>query len=851
MKNELKIFISYSHQDEEYVTGFEKYFEPIKNKYNLKLWHDTKNKAGDKFQQKIDKNLNDSDIILLFVSANFFSSDACKKELKESLKLRNEKNAIIVPIILSTCAWKETELKDLLCVPKDGKPVSDFEDKNKAWEDVSNSIKKHIEELNQINNLKIEDSFKKFLESCEILEKAHQNKQNVSLEDIFVSPQLECFDELRESEETTINYQELEENITDYKAIVIAGDDQSGKTTLCKRLFLALKQKRYLPVYIFDKDKKLQGKIKNKIEKEFKEQYNSENIEYSKIMNRIIPIIDNFYLAKQKENHIKNLSEFKFSILIIDDIYGLNIKDKDIIKKHKHFRIKEFLPTLRNDLIQKWLQLTDKDSHNNDSYKELDEKTKLIDTTLGKIIGNGIVPSYPFFILTILSTYETVKPLDENITSQGHCYQALIYIALRKEIDNKDIDIYLNFMNVIAYKFFETQKKEFNEEELNSFITEYKEKYNLPFQEDNLLSKLIRVNILKKDSFGNISFKYDYLYFYFVAKYIAEHIDENKKTIDNIIANLHKNENAYITIFISHHSKDNYVLDEVVLNAMCLFDKYESATLEKKEISFLDNEVKNIIDASLPKPDESSEQHRAKQLEIESQIEESKNKKPLNEDEQDIDPLDLEIRRSIKTVEVMGRIIRNRAGSLENDRLKQIFENGMNVHLRFLKLFLELMKDKDQQEFIIDFIRDRLNKTVKESKEKISEQELKKIAEKIFWNLNFQFLYVVINKTIHSLGSDNLTNITNNVCDKINTPASFLIKHGILMWYSKNLQIDSLYKKTTEKTFSDTAKKLINYFIVSYCYMHKINYKDRQKLEQNFGFSSKKLLLNKPQKPTQ
>jgi len=50
--------------------------------------------------------------------------------------------------------------------------------------------------------------------------------------------------------------------------------------------------------------------------------------------------------------------------------------------------------------------------------------------------------------------------------------------------------------------------------------------------------------------------------------------------------NLHKDENAYIAIFISHHSKNAYILDEIILNAQCLFDKYKSATLSKEELSF-------------------------------------------------------------------------------------------------------------------------------------------------------------------------------------------------------------------------------------------------------------------------
>lgn len=845
MEDKIKIFVSYSHEDEQYITDFEKYFQPVEKKYDLNLYRDKLNKAGDQFKEKIDDNLNQADIVLLFVSKHFLCSDSCKKELEESLKLKEERNINIVPIILSTCEWKETNLKDLLCVPKDGKPVSDFEYEDKAWQDVSGHIKVHVEKLNQINQIQITEDFKKFLQDTEILTKAHHNKENILLNDIFIPPQLECYDENRELQQKDIDYKELEKDILIHKNVVIVGEDQSGKTTLCKKLFLALKKRSYLPVYVFDKDKILRGNIENRIEKKFNEQYRF-SIEYSEIKDRVIPIIDNFHLAKNQQKRINNLSSYKLSILVIDDIYGLNTRNKEIIKNFKHFKIKEFLPSLRNELIRKWNQLTD-DNQENENYQRIDERTELVNTTLGKIIGNGIIPSYPFFILTILSTYETANPLDENITSQGHCYQALIYIALRREIENKDIDIYLNFLNVISFEFFKTKKKEFGKDDLDGFISKYKEKYNLPIKQETLLSKLNKAKILVENSLGNLSFQYDYLYFYFVAKYLAEHIKENKKIIDNIIGQLHKNENAYIAIFISHHSKDEGILDEVVLNSMLLFDGNEPISLRKEEVSFMDEEIDHIIEASLPNTDQTPESNRQERLEAQDNIEGSKNKETLDKEEEE-DPLDLEIRRSIKTVEVMGRIIKNRSGSLEKDKLKEIFENGMNVHLRFLSFFLELIKNNEFRESIIDFIKNRLEKIIEESKQEKSREKLKEIARIIFWNLNFELLLGVVYKTVHSLGSDNLINITNEVCDKINTPASFLVKHGILMWYSKNLQIDNISKKIIEKEFSGTAKKIIKYMIASHCSMHQINYKDKQKLEQKLDLSAKKLLINSPKK---
>ena len=847
-EQKIKIFISYSHEDEKKVINFEKYFEPLKSKYKIDLWRDIQNKAGEEYEKNIDEKLNSSDIILLFISDNFLSSNSCKNEKEQSLKLKKQ-GVVVIPVILSTCEWQETEIKNLLAIPKDGKSISDFDVENNAWKDICQSIKKHIEYIQKFNSITLTDKHETFLEDTPGLTTAHHNKQTIRLSDIFVPPKMDCYNELRDKEEKDIDFYDLEKEILKYKKIVIVGDKQSGKTALCKRLFSSiLKNKKKLPVYIS------YNEVKD-IKRLFYEQYQYEkeksdsskansDINFSEFKNKIIPIIDDFHKVKDKQKIIENIEKEygDFSILVIDDIYGLDITKMDILKKFKHFKVQEFNPTLRDKLINKWQSLTDNEYDNeNKMYKEKDEKTELVNTTLGKVIGNGIVPSYPFFILAILSSFEG-KPLDENITSQGHCYQALIYLSLRKIVKDKDIDIYLNFLTEIAYAFLKAKKKELSPEELDCFIREYQQKYILP-NKDTLLKELVKTTILRK-TFENIQFQYEYIYFYFVAKFLSEHIDKNesKKIIKDMIENLHKNENAYIIIFVSHHLKNDNFLNDITKNARSLFKNCTLSSLTKDELDFLDKKLDYVIDATLPSNNETVENEREKRLEQEDREEKLQEE---YDDKEEEDAFSIGIRRTIKTIEVMGRIIKNRSGSLEKLRLEEIFKEGMNAYLRLLKSFLDLIKEDKNQFYFIEYIRDILEKINKESTKKLTKDELKKLATLIFWNFVFCVIYNVIDKTIHSLGSDNLREITNKVCDDMNTPASFLIKHGILMWYSKNIQVDNIINNIKDKSFSDTAKRLIKYMIVGYCYMHKINYKDKSKLVDKFNFKEKELLLKK------
>lgn len=162
----LKPFICYSHQDEKpYIVEFEKHVAPLKNNGSIEVWYDRKILPGEDYQSKIDNNLEDADIICLFISANFLSSKECQKEKKKALELRKKKGIPVIPIILSYCGWQDEEdISKLLALPTDGKPVSSFQNQDEAWLDVYNGLKTIIEKEIKIKQLKIRKEFENFLE---------------------------------------------------------------------------------------------------------------------------------------------------------------------------------------------------------------------------------------------------------------------------------------------------------------------------------------------------------------------------------------------------------------------------------------------------------------------------------------------------------------------------------------------------------------------------------------------------------------------------------------------------------------------------------------------------------------
>lgn len=326
-----------------------------------------------------------------------------------------------------------------------------------------------------------------------------------------------------------------------------------------------------------------------------------------------------------------------------------------------------------------------------------------------------------------------------------------------------------------------------------------------------------------------------------MSKYLAEHIDANKETIAKVIDNLHKDENAYIAIFMSHHSKNSFVLDKVTENAKGLFEGYPSTKLNKEELGFFDEQAGMIIQAVLPPKNAAPAKERSERLKIQDKIEDAGI--TTTRGDEDYDDIEMKLRRSIKTVEVMGNIIKNRAGSLEKKILESTFEEGVEVYLQILASLFSLIKDERANKAIIDFISYRSDKISKD-RERISREQLKKISERIFWNLNFLITYGLIDKIIHSLGSNKLSRIIDKVCDEKGTPVYFLIKHGISMWYNKNLQVDDIKERIEKDDFSEITRRMIRFMIVNHASMHVLNFEEMQRIESKFGISSRRLLTS-------
>jgi internalin A len=142
-----RVFVSYSHKDERQLNELKTHLSPLERLKLIETWYDRRIVAGEDFGQKINENIDSADIILLLVSADFIASKYCYEiEMKRALERHAKGEAHVVPVIIRKVHWKVIpELSKLEAVPKDGKPVRDWPNKDAAWCDVSERVQQMLE----------------------------------------------------------------------------------------------------------------------------------------------------------------------------------------------------------------------------------------------------------------------------------------------------------------------------------------------------------------------------------------------------------------------------------------------------------------------------------------------------------------------------------------------------------------------------------------------------------------------------------------------------------------------------------------------------------------------------------
>lgn len=699
----------------------------------------------------------------------------------------------------------------------------------------------------------INESFSNYLNSLEV-NFAHHQVDEIQLEDLYITPELSSLSNIKKNStnRTTINLDTLTDAVdSDGTKVVILGNDSSGKTANCKYLFKKYFDMGLYPVFI--KGNEISSNIKvstlteiieNKISEQYCIRFKLKDVEHS----RLILIIDDFHKTTKGLNKywplLMNNLESLFSNIIIAGHSLMpieNISSKDPFKNFDLYSILEFGPKFRYELVNKWntLGLEKRFIDPNEVLRKNDAYLSQVRS----IIGKNYIPSYPFYILSILQALESGNVQNPNYSIHGFYYEVLINDSFSKAIkDKKEISLYYNYLTHFCFYLFTQKVKDISIEEFDQFHINYCKKHDLTYRKETILetfdsAKLLYVN-------GRVFIKEKYVYYFFVAKYISNEIGnklEVKDIVSKMCQRLFRDEYASIIMFVTHLSKDNFVISELIRNANNHFPSSSVAKLEddisdiNKLIENIPTQVLELVDVDQKRNEELDDQEESERLE-----------KELSNDTRNYDDFSLEdditsidyfaqITMALKTIDILGQVVKKNWGELEGEEKLNLVMTTYNLGLRTLDFYLQLLLKNSQD--IVEHVKYVVEQ--KHIKDRFSlEKSIEETAKDFVFKLCFVSSFGIIKRISSSIGYDKLRTSFEKALQVNQYNSVKLIDLSIKLGYSSiSSHMDELDSYKDDMQRNKLCMVVLRNIVIDYLYMFDTDFKTKSRICDKLGIS--------------
>ena len=140
MKN---LYFSFADEDLDAIRQIEKSLKPWVRQKKILIWHRGLLKPGDDLRKTAMDKIEEANIILIFLSRYYLSSDfPYDEELSRATELRAKKLATIIPVFLSPFRLDDSPLTGIAPIPSNHKALT-----SKDWPDFDHALSVFSNEL--------------------------------------------------------------------------------------------------------------------------------------------------------------------------------------------------------------------------------------------------------------------------------------------------------------------------------------------------------------------------------------------------------------------------------------------------------------------------------------------------------------------------------------------------------------------------------------------------------------------------------------------------------------------------------------------------------------------------------
>ena len=543
--------------------------------------------------------------------------------------------------------------------------------------------------------------------------------RNVRLPDIFEYPDLQMRKRMNSKETLVKRAKQVLPFLAEDGLKILHGAPLSGKTFLSRALALDLRGSG-TPVWLDGKSMKAKtvDDFEKVVRSAFIQQYSADQFDrYSQLApsDRSV-VIDDWHLAalpRQIRQEIYDwLTHFaSVSVLVVDQNFDVvellsNGKGGEVLGAAemagiKRAEISSMGRVGQASLIHRYLRLTRGSLDDLEDGKEMQRLEGLVSQLLGK----DRLPAFPFFILCIL------QAMGENRTdaiaggSLGPLYEVLIFSALGKDgADDPLNPKKLAFLQEIAFHMWQTRMCVITTSEIQNVTESFTEWNYQTFPAQQFLDSLVKIKILNRVD-GSYSFCYPQYYYYFVARYIREHIDDPgaqslREQVDLMIDEISSVENSTILMVLIYFEKDkNRIIDRLLKNAASIYSGVAPARLEEDAVAFSDLKTPRIDLVIEERPDVAGNRRKLRELNdlheeksLGSLKDESESASLVSYSYSDALPDHRKLHLTTQYINALGQVIRNFSVNLPGQRKVQVLKETYLLALRALARVMALCK---------------------------------------------------------------------------------------------------------------------------------------------------------------
>lgn len=177
-------------------------------------------------------------------------------------------------------------------------------------------------------------------------------------------------------------------------------------------------------------------------------------------------------------------------------------------------------------------------------------------------------------------------------STYGHYYQFLIIRSLIScGVRSEDLDAFSNYISEFSYYLFSDSgnTRTVSNDQYETWHRKFCSDYGVEWRSDTIRSTLEKGDILTIGATGSVSFKYSYIFYFFLAKNFSRKLaDQNTRDrVHHMCSRLHVTEYSNIILFLIHHSNDQFVLDSTREAASLLMQKQNSFKFETSKDNIL------------------------------------------------------------------------------------------------------------------------------------------------------------------------------------------------------------------------------------------------------------------------